>query len=154
MKRIIIFLSTFLLTSIVFSQSTTTNLTVNKNLIPEEIVYDGKPELEYTMNNKIIVLDSYSETDIESQYIRMKINKNEVILKMQKKNASKAKRVYSNNEYTVTFYNIIYGACVGEGAQNVSGKLLIESKTEKNTINFKGSDALYSSKKCQEMGNG
>jgi len=117
-------------------------------------MYDGKPELEYTMNNKIIVLDSYSETDMESQYIRMKINDNEVILKMQKKNTSKAKRVYSNDEYTVTFYNIIYGACEGEGAQNVSGKLLIESKTEKNTINFKGSDALYSSKKCQEMGNG
>ena len=154
MKRIILFLSVTLLTSVGFSQSTTTNLNLNKKLMPQEIEYDGKPELEYTINNKIIVLDSYSETDSEGKYIKMKLNNKERILKMQKNNSSKAKRIYSNNEYTVTIYDIIYGACAGEGAQNVTGKILIESKTEKNIINFKGSDALYSSKKCQEMGNG
>ena len=154
MKRIILFLSVTLLTSVGFSQSTKTNLNLNKKLMPQEIEYDGKPELEYTINNKIIVLDSYSETDSEGKYIKMKLNNKERILKMQKNNSSKAKRIYSNNEYTVTIYDIIYGACAGEGAQNVTGKILIESKTEKNIINFKGSDALYSSKKCQEMGNG
>ena len=154
MKRIILFLSVILLTSIGFCQSTTTNLNLNKKLIPQEIEYDGKPDLYYTMNNKIIVLDSYSETDSEGKYIRMKLNNKEIILKMQKKKSSKAKRIYSNNEYAVTFYDIIYGACAGEGGQNVTGKILIESKTEKNIINFKGSDALYSSKKCQGMGNG
>jgi hypothetical protein len=73
---------------------------------------------------------------------------------MQKKNSSKIKRVYSNNEYTITFYDIVYGACAGEGAQNVTGKILIQSKTEQNTVIFKGFDALYSSKKCQGIGNG
>ena len=150
MKRIILLLSTFLFTAIGFSQSITNGLILNKKLIPQEIEYYDKPELEYTMNNKIICLDSYSETDNAGKYIRMKLNNKEVILKMQKKNSSKAKRVYSNNEYTVIFYDIIYGTCAGEGAQNITGKLLIESNIEKNIINFKGSDALYSSKKCQE----
>ncbi len=111
MKGIILFLSVILLTSVGFCQSTTTNLNLNKKLIPQEIKYDGKPDLSYTMNNKIIVLDSYSETDSEGKYIRMKLNNKEIILKMQKKNSSKAKRIYSNNEYAVTFYDIIYGAC-------------------------------------------
>jgi hypothetical protein len=137
-----------------FSQSTTNGLMPNKKLIPQEIEYEGKPELEYTINNKIIGLDSYSETDIEGNYIRMKLNNQEVILKMQRKNSSKAKRVYSNSEFTVIFYDIIYGSCAGEGTQNVTGKLLIESKTERNIINFKGYDAIYSSKKCQAIGNG
>jgi hypothetical protein len=153
MKKIIIFLCAFLLTSIGFSQANT-NLSPNKELIPQEIDYHGKPELEYKMNNKIIVLDSFNETDNEGIYIRMKIKNKEVILKMEKKNSSKSKRVYSNNDYTITFYDIIYGTCAGEGAQNVTGKILIQSKAEKNTIIFKGSDAIYSSKKCQEIGNG
>ena len=154
MKRIILFLSTFLFTSLGFSQVSTTNLNINIKMIPQEIEYDGKPELQYTINNKIIALDYYSETDNEGSYIRMKLNNKEVILKMQKNNISKVKRIYSNNEYTITFYDIIFGTCAGEGAQNLTGKLLIQSKTEQNTINFKGSDSLYSSKKCQGMGNG
>lgn len=122
-------------------------------MVPQEIDYDGKPELEYTYNNKIIVLESYSETDESGSYIRRKIINKEVNLKLQKQSASKGKRVYSNSQYKVTFYDIIYGTCAGEGAQNLSGKLLIESKTEQNTVNFKGSDTLYSSKKCQDVGN-
>ncbi len=154
MKTIILFLSAFLFTSLGFSQVATTNLNTNIKLIPQEIQYDGKPELQYTMNNKIIALDYYSETDNEGRYIRMKLNNKEVILKMQNNNTSKVKRIYSNNEYTITFYDIIFGTCAGEGAQNITGKLLIQSNTEQNTINFKGSDALYSSKKCQGTGNG
>jgi hypothetical protein len=154
MKRIVLFVSLFLLSILGFSQTQPNNLNLNKKLVPQEIDYDGKPELEYTINNKIIALDSYSETDNEGSYLRMKFNNKEVILKMQKKNSSKIKRVYSNNEYTITFYDIVYGACAGEGAQNVTGKLLIQSKTEQNTVIFKGSDALYSSKKCQGIGNG
>ena len=153
MKRYILFYGAFLLSSLGFSQANT-NLSLKKELIPQEIDYDGKPELEYKINTKIIVLDSYNETDNEGMYIRMKIKNKEVILKMEKKNSSKSKRVYSNNDYTITFYDIIYGTCAGEGAQNVTGKILIQSKTEKNTIIFKGSDAIYSSKKCQEIGNG
>jgi hypothetical protein len=114
------------------------NLSLNTKLIPQEIEYDGKPYIEYTINNKIIALDSYSETDTEGEYIRMKFNNKEVILKMQKKNSSKAKEVYSNTEYTVAFYDIVEGYVGEEGSVDVSGKLLIESKTEQNTINFKG----------------
>jgi hypothetical protein len=153
MKIIILFINTLLFASIGFSQSTTTNLILNKNLIPQEIQYDGKPELEYIMNNKTIALDSYIETDYEGKYIRMKLNNKEVILKMQENNTSKLKRIYSDNEYNVTFYDVVFGACAGEGTQNITGKLLIKSNTEYNNVNFKGRDALYSSKKCQAVGN-
>jgi hypothetical protein len=154
MKIFILFISTFFVTSLVFSQTQINKLSINKKLIPQEIDYDDKPELEYTINNKIIALNSYSETDNDGIYIRMKFNNKEVRLKMQEKNTSKSKRVFSNKEYTVIFYDIIYGACAGEGGQNISGKILIQSKTEQNTINFKGSDTFYSSKKCQDIGNG
>ena len=154
MKGTVILISTILFATVGFSQAKTTNLTLNKNLIPQEIDYEGKPELEYVVNNKTIALDYYSESDSEGRYIRMKLNGKVVILKMQKSASSKVKRVYSNGGYSVTFYDIVYGTCAGEGAQNLTGKLLIESKSEQNTINFKGSDTLYSSKKCQEMGNG
>lgn len=73
---------------------------------------------------------------------------------MAKNNTSKYKRVFFNKEYKVTFFDIVYGECAGEGAQRIKGKLLIESKTERNTLIFTGSDSLYSSKKCQEIGNG
>jgi hypothetical protein len=154
MKGTVILISTILFATVGFSQTKTTNLTLNKNLIPQEIDYEGKPELEYVVNNKTIALDYYSESDSEGRYIRMKLIGKVVILKMQKSASSKVKRVYSNGGYSVTFYDIVYGTCAGEGAQNLTGKLLIESKSEQNTINFKGSDTLYSSKKCQEMGNG
>lgn len=153
MKRFMLFFGTCLFTFLGFSQ-TKTILSINKKLVPQEIQFDGKPELIYEINNKMIALDFYSETDYEGNYIRMKLNNKEVKLKMEKKITSKAKRVYSNNQYTVTFYDIVYGTCAGEGAQNLTGKLLIQSKTEQNTVVFKGSDALYSSKKCQEVGNG
>jgi hypothetical protein len=153
MKKFILFLFIFSSNSFLFSQ-TTTNLRLNKKLIPQEIEYDGKPELSYMVNDKIIALDYYSETDNDGSYIRMKISNREVLLKMQKNKSSKTKRIYSNNEYMVVFYDIIYGSCAGEGSQNLIGKILIQSKLEQNTINFKGADALYSSKKCQGIGNG
>ena len=62
----------------------TNNLETNKTLLPQSIDYDGKPDLEYTINNEIIALDSYDENDYEGSYIRMKLNDKEVILKMQK----------------------------------------------------------------------
>lgn len=137
------------------TQGITSNISINKKLIPQEIENDGIPVLEYIMNNKIIVLDSFSETDKEGdQFIRMKINNETIRLKMQKTNFTKFKRVFSNSEYIVTFFDIIYGECMGEGTQAVTGKLRIETKTEFNIINFKGSDAYFSSKKCQEIGNG
>jgi predicted nucleic acid-binding Zn-ribbon protein len=55
------------------TQSTNSNISENKKLIPQEIENDGIPVLEYIMNNRIIVLDSFSETDKEGdQFIRMK----------------------------------------------------------------------------------
>jgi hypothetical protein len=137
------------------TQGITSNISINKKLIPQEIENDGIPVLEYIMNNKIIVLDSFNETDKEGdQFIRMKINNETIRLKMQKTNFTKFKRVFSNSEYIVTFFDILYGECMGEGTQAVTGKLRIETKTEFNIVNFKGSDAYFSSKKCQEMGNG
>jgi len=122
------------------SQVQTSNLKANKTLLPQLIDYDGKPDLEYTMNNKIIALDGYNENDSEGSYIRMKFNNKEVLLKMQKQNTSKLKRVYSNNEYTVTFYEIVFGAYIDEVGPEINGKLLIQTKSEQNTILFKGSD--------------
>lgn len=154
MKRFILIFSTFLFFSFGFSQTQTISLKQSKNLVPQEIEYDGKPALEYTMNEKIIALTTYSTTDEDGSYIRMKINNKEQIFKMQKKNTSKVRRVYSNTAYVLTFFNIVYGACSGEGGQYLSGKLLIQSKSEQNTVNFKGYDAHYSSKKCWGIGNG
>jgi len=130
------------------------NLKINKTLLPQSIDYDGKPDLEYTINNEIIALDSYDENDSEGSYIRMKLNDKEVILKMQKQHSSKARRVYSNSDYVVTFDGIIYGKCAGEGAQYLTGKLLIQTVSEQNTVMYKGADNIYSSKECKDMGNG
>lgn len=132
----------------------TNNLETNKTLLPQSINYDGKPELEYTINNEIVALDSYDENDSERSYIRMKFNDKEVILKMQKQHSSKVRRVYSNSDYVATFDGIIYDKCAGEGAQYLTGKLLIQNSSDQNTVTFKGFDTIYSSKECQEMGNG
>jgi hypothetical protein len=148
-SRLILMAILLLTFGFINGQSVTKNLIPNKKLIPQEIEYDGKPDLQYLLKNKNIVLDYWDEPFNEKiMCIRMKLNNKEVIFKMQKKNLSKAKRVYFNNEYTVTFFNIIYGECL-EGAQNVTGKLLIESKTEQNTIVFKGYDSYYYNKNCK-----
>jgi regulator of replication initiation timing len=136
------------------TQITNSNISINKNLIPQEVEYDGKPEFRYSMNDEIIVLDDYKETDPKGKYIRMKIKNKIMLLKMQEKNFTKFKRVFSNSEYTVTFFDILYGQCTGEGGQEVIGKLRIESKTEFNIVNFEGFDGFFSSKKCKERGNG
>lgn len=136
------------------TQSINSNISENKKLIPQEIEYNDKPEMEYMMNDKVIALDAFKETDPNANYIRMKINNKIMLLKWQKTNFTKFKRVFSNSEYIVTFFDILYGECTGEGTQAVTGKLRIESKTEFNIVNFKGSDAYFSSKKCQEIGNG
>ena len=49
-----------------------------KKLTPQEIEYDGMPELEYKINSKIIALDA------SSGLIRMKFNGKEVTMKMNK----------------------------------------------------------------------
>ena len=127
---------------------------LNEKLIPQEIEYDDKPEMEYRMNNKVIVLNDYSKTDRTGQYIRMKINDKIIQLKVQEKNFKIYRRVYSNSEYTVTFFDIFYGECRGEGTQEVTGKLIIESKAEFNIVDFEGADWQFSSKECKETGNG
>jgi len=62
--------------------------------------------------------------------------------------------VFDEREFNEPFDGIIYGKCAGEGAQYLTGKLLIQTSSDQNTITFKGYDMLYSSKECQEMGNG
>ena len=44
---------------------------------------------------------------------------------------------------------LFMGDCAGEGAQNLTGKLLIQTKSKKNTVVFNGFDRLYSSIRCQ-----
>lgn len=128
------------------TQSTNSNILFNKKLIPQEIDLDGNPdpEVKYTniMNNKEIATDDYNGN------IRMKIN-NKIIILIMQKNSTKLKRVFSNSEYIVTFFDILYGECL-EGAEEVKGKLRIESKTQYNIINFIGWDNYFSSKKCQD----
>lgn len=119
--------------------------TINKALIPQSISYDGMPELEYKVSNKIIALDDDSG-------IRMKIKGREYSLKLEQGSTS-TKRVYSNSYYRVTFFNIVFGKCSGEGGQYITGKLKIENRTEENTVAFNGFDALFSSKKCKDVGN-
>lgn len=119
--------------------------TTNKALVPQTITYDGMPELEYKVSNKIIALDD--ETGI-----RMKIKGREYSLKLEA-GAISTKRAYSNGYYRVTFYNIAFGKCSGEGGQYITGQLKIESKTEENTVAFKGFDGLFASKKSKDVGN-
>lgn len=104
------------------------------------------PELEYKVSNKLIALDD------ESGNIRMKIKDREYTLKLEQ-GSSSTKRVYSNNYYRVTFFNIVLGKCSGEGGQYITGKLKIEGREEENTVSFNGFDALFSSKKCKDVGN-
>lgn len=153
MRKILIILFSFVFTNS-FSQSPVVNLKSNKVLVPQEIELDGKPWLSYSYNSKTIALDYFNEKDSKGTYLRMKLQGKEVYLKMDKQKLVKTKRVFSNENYTVTFYEIIYGDCAGEGSQYISGKLLIQTKTDQNILNFKGSDSFFSSKKCQEMGNG
>lgn len=120
--------------------------TVNKSLLPQTIDYDGMPELEYKFLNKIIVLDDQAGT------IRMKFKGKEQILKLEK-GATSTQRVYSNNSYRVIFFGIVFGKCTGEGGQFITGKLKVETEAEENTIDFKGFDGLFSSKKCKDAGN-
>lgn len=128
--------------------------TLNEKLLPQEIGYDGKPGLEYTSDGKIVALESYDENDIEHSYIRMKFNGKEDNLILQENTVSKVKRIYSNKVLKVTFYDIVYGECAGEGAQYLAGKILIQTKSEHNIVDFEGFDGLYSSKECQAVGNG
>lgn len=130
------------------------DLPVNIKLLPQKIENDGMPSLEYIYKDNIIVLDSYNDSDPNGTYIRMKIQNKEVNLKMQKSLCSKFKRVYSSNEYRVTFFEITFGECAGEMGQEIKGKLLIQTKNEQNTVNFEGVDSLFPDKKCEGLGNG
>jgi chromosome segregation ATPase len=121
----------------------------NKNLIPEEIEYDGKPSLDYEYLKKVVALDHYLENDDQNKYIRMKIQGKECTLKMDQSKTNRGVRVYSNQQLQVIFYDIVFGECAGEGMQKIKGKMKIQSPTEENVLNFEGMDDLYSSKKCQ-----
>lgn len=123
-------------------------------LTPQEVDYDGKPSLQYMIMDKIVALDYYDENDPNASFIRMKFSGNEVILKFQERKSTKFRRVFSNEEYSVIFYDLTYGDCAGEGTQYIDGKILIKSYEEQKTVDFTGSDAYYSSKECQEVGNG
>ncbi len=140
------------------SASDTTSIiteSINSDNIPQDLLSSDKPNLEYTQNGIQIVVDTYNENDREGEYIRMKFSNKEIILKLVKESASKYKRIYSNEVYTVTVIVDSFGECQGEMSQALSGKLLIKSKSGTNTVKFDGVDALFSSKECQELvGNG
>ena len=127
---------------------------INSSLIPQPVEYYEKTDWEYEYKGEVIALDDYNENDPNGTYIEMKFQGKKASLKLQKQSTTKTKRVFSNNNYIVTFYDIIFGECAGEGTQTISGKLLIQTRTEQNTVKFTGRDILYSSKKCKEVGNG
>lgn len=122
----------------------TSNIFQNKLLLPQEIEYDGKPGLEFTFNDKIITLDSYDENDESGEYIRMKINNKEMNLKKNLLSSDTDIRIYSNNEYRVTFRNFIYETSdIGEaGEHKLSCDLLIEFKNQYNRITIFGYEGL------------
>lgn len=128
--------------------------TNNTSLRPQEIDYDGKPDLEYQTEGIRTVLEGYNENDDQSRYIRMKFNGKEVLLKNITSETSKFNRVYRGNGYNVTFKIKEYGKCAGEGSQYLFGEVIIESNGKFYTTGFQGSDPYYSSKECQEVGNG
>ena len=122
----------------------TSNIIQNKLLLPQEIEYDGKPGLECTFNDKIITLDSYDENDESGEYIRMKINNKEMNLKKEPFLSDTDIRIYSNNEYRVTFRSFIYETSdIGEaGEHKLSCDLLIEFKNQYNRITIYGYEGL------------
>jgi hypothetical protein len=126
-----------------------TALPIDSKLVPQAIDYDGKPDLEYNIGKSIIALDTYDDKDVNGKFVRMKIGGKEIKLKLDQKTATSDKRKYSNNDYSVTFFEVKYEDCLGEGYQNLNGKILIETKEAQNTVAFKGYDLLFASKKCQ-----
>jgi hypothetical protein len=116
------------------------NILRNKLMIPQEIEYDGKPGLEYTYNDQTIALDSYNENDEGGEYIRMKINNKEINLKKEQSSKALDIRIYSNNEYRISFRNFIYETTdIGEaGEHKLSCDLFIEYKNQYNRITVYG----------------
>jgi hypothetical protein len=123
-------------------------------LIPQEIEYNGKPDLEYSIDGKRTVLDDYSENNPQEKYIRMKFNDKEVLLKNIKNETTKYKRVYAGNNYKVVFKINKYGDCAGEGTQWVYGNVFIKLGKKQYSTTFEGIDTLFSSQQCKEIGNG
>lgn len=124
------------------------------HLIPQEISYNGKPDLTYYINDKLTVLDDYVSNDYDNNYIRMKFNNEEILLKNIINETSKFHRVYEGSEYNIIFKIEEYGECAGEGSQYFHGEVIIKYKDKSYSTTFQGSDPFYSSKKCQEVGNG
>jgi len=121
-------------------------------LAPQPIDYDGKPELEYRVNDAIVALDGYVDTDADGRYIRMRFEGREMLLKMTQR--SRSQRTYEADGLVVTFGGIVYGECTGEGAQAVKGTLHVQRGSASFSTPFSGSDTEFPSRECQEVGNG
>jgi hypothetical protein len=121
-------------------------------LAPQPIEYDGKPELEYRVNDAIVALDGYVDADADGRYIRMRFEGREMLLKMTQ--SSKPERTYEADGLVVTFGGIVYGECTGEGAQAVKGTLHVQRGSASYSTPFTGSDTEFPSRECQEVGNG
>ena len=121
-------------------------------LAPQPIEYDGKPELEYRVNDAIVALDGYVDADRDGRYIGMQFAGGEVLLKMTRH--AKEERTYEANGLAVTFGSIVYCACTGEGSQAVKGTLQVRRGEATYSTPFTGSDTELHSRECQEVGNG
>jgi hypothetical protein len=149
-KKWVFFLFVALMPAFIYAQQ----YTINKRLVPEAIFYEGVSDIEYSIGNDIVALDYWEEGLQEGDYIRMNISGKEVHLKCIHKKTTKFKRFFEGDGYQLELTISKYGECVGEGAQQFFGKMLIKQGGEKHETNFTGSDSKTSSKKCQEMGNG
>jgi glycine C-acetyltransferase len=140
MRQILIIIFSFIITNC-FCQSSTTNLKTNKSLIPQEIDYDGKPQLEYTYNNKIIALDYYNENDNNGSYIRMKFQGKDILN-------------WSLNDYlglanhpevrkADTDAAIEYGAAYPMGARMMSGHTKYHEQLEQELAAFVMKESAY-----------
>ena len=120
------------------------------HLAPQPIDYDGKPDLEYRVNGTIVALDGYHVSDT-GRYIRMQFEGRELLLKLTRRN--KEERIYEASGLVVTFRDVVYGECTGEGSQAVKGTLHIRRGEATYSTPFDGSDTEFPSRECQEVGN-
>lgn len=145
-------ISVFLVSLIAFS--CVSKKTTDAGLVPEPVDYDGKPEIEYVINEQIVGLDQYLECDPNEYYLRMKFKGKLVILHFLKSQSDSLKQVFSNGDYLVTFLTEKYGACAGEGKQYITGKATIESYGKTNTLDFESFTPYCQNPVCRGLGNG
>lgn len=123
-------------------------------MVPEKIEYDGYPDAEYRVNDQIVALSDWKETDPEGVYIRMQFKGKETSLKLIKEESDSIKEVFANDNFRVSFTTKRYGECAGEGQQYIFGDVVIELNGKQNVLEFKSTTSNCQDPKCKEIGNG